>query len=322
MGIRSNGATYWPTPGNPVDISHASNNWFPLSISGNQAAGYGALGALPSTALLWNLSPPNYDFVSLNPSGADSSRANATDGTHQVGLFIPTGGVPGNATSHAVLWTATAVSAVDLNLPGAFGSGSDGVSGGTQVGFVQQVSGGPLHAALWHGTAVSFADLNPTGFAGSEAVSISGGQIVGYALQGTTYHAALWTAGTPDSFVDLQPAFGMASRLFGTNGLQQAGIVSTGAFNYQTDAVVWGGTASSAQVLPLPGGYSYAAALGIDAQGDIVGSAITSDGSSTIPVMWTPIPEPTILAALPLAVVALRRRHAPVRRACTSPAPA
>ncbi len=75
----------------------------------------------------------------------------------------------GSVTSgyeHALLWSGTAASAVDLNPSGIDLVYAYGISGGQQVGsgYGSATGGIIYHALLWSGTAASAVDLNPSGF--------------------------------------------------------------------------------------------------------------------------------------------------------------
>jgi hypothetical protein len=84
---------------------------------------------------------------------------------------------------HALLWTGSADSVVDLNPSGFTASEAYGVSGGQQVGV--GTIGGQEHALLWMGSADSVVDLHtflPPQFTSSIAHGIDAdGNIVGYA---------------------------------------------------------------------------------------------------------------------------------------------
>src|ERR1700722_15111910 len=85
------------------------------------------------------------------------SLSNATDGIQQVGYAYVS---PSSGFTHAILWSGTAASAVDLNPVGTKNSEAIGVFGNQEVG------DGDKGALLWYGTAASVVDLNPTDFGG------------------------------------------------------------------------------------------------------------------------------------------------------------
>jgi hypothetical protein len=100
--------------------------------------------------------------------------------------------------SHALLWSSTAASVVDLNPSGFISSYANGTSGGQQVGY--GTTGGNYHALLWSGTAASAVDLQsflPSDYTQSLAEGVdANGNIVGYAFNSSTgqYDAMLWVA--------------------------------------------------------------------------------------------------------------------------------
>lgn len=191
----------WQAPGKAPQILGGVAAY---AISGTQIVGTG-----PNTgphAILWQ----SGKSADLNPAGAESSTALATDGTYQ----------GGTADGFAALWNGTAGSVTVLSGPySAVTSLSDGV----QVGY-----GGPLNtqfqeALLWHGTAASEVILG-----GGRALGISHGQIVGSGIfqysstSAPVRQAAIWTGESALSIVDL--GFGpFSSESTGTNGTQQVG---------------------------------------------------------------------------------------------------
>jgi hypothetical protein len=99
-------------------------------------------------------------------------------------------------------------------------------------------------------------------------------------------HALLWTGGA-DSYVDLNPKGWVTSYATATaNGLQVGYGYTAGLYRR---ALVWSGTADSYVDLDtfLPRGYSEGKAYGVDAVGNIVGTAIGLDGY-TRAILWTP----------------------------------
>ena len=146
-------------------------------------------------------------FVDLQPTAEGltaivSSQANSTDGVHQVGF-----GYYGNAEgpTHALLWSGTAASAIDLNptlLSNITSSTALGVGGDEEVGYGN--SGSTAQALLWTGTASSAVNLNPAGFVASTAKATNGLLQVGSGLTSSiATHAIVWS-GTAESAVDLQ----------------------------------------------------------------------------------------------------------------------
>lgn len=105
-----------------------------------------------------------YGFVDLTPSGFTATAEGVSNG-QQAGY-----GNVLNSYAHALLWSGSAASAVDLNPAGFTQSFAYGVSGGQQIGWGSGAATGDVaHALLWSGTAASAVDLNPSGFAGTFA---------------------------------------------------------------------------------------------------------------------------------------------------------
>jgi len=150
-------------------------------------------------------------FVNLMPAGFDFGRANATDGSRQVGQ------VQSNFSDDvAALWSGTAASFVGLH-PGGIWTGSiaSAASQGLQAGTVY--NNDDEHAVVWQGTAASMIDLHPAAVSGilsSEALGISGTVVCGNARfavpSGSERHAAVWTGLNAASFVDLHSLLGPA----------------------------------------------------------------------------------------------------------------
>jgi len=109
-------------------------------------------------------------------------------------------------------------------------------------------------------------------------------------------HAAIWTGQTAASFVNVGPPFPTNSQFNATNGTQQVGHV-TGSSHLMPPGeeppdvypAVCNGTADSWHLLPLPRGFIYGRAYGIDQDGNIVGYAGTDIyGSTRVALLWRP----------------------------------
>ena len=194
------------------------NNSSAVSVSGNQEFGSGFNSSTSNLhPILWtgtagsaiDLTPTNLasTFVSCN--------AEQTDGVNQVG----SGNVSGRFSTngwHALLWSSSAGSAVDLtptNYPTLVNSFAMGVGGNQQVGLAYaQIPSDPFtgpynQAILWTGTGASALLLNPSsGFTqyGCEALGTNGSQQVGVGLTTAAYtgQALLWS-NTAASVVNL-----------------------------------------------------------------------------------------------------------------------
>jgi hypothetical protein len=222
-------------------------------VGGGQVGGTAAYGGT-SQALLWT----GTTVVNLAPTTLDSGTITNTimqgaGGSQQVGQ--------GDNNSidelwHAILWTGTGASAVDLNPPGTAWTSSIALAtdGTHQVGYGAGpgATNGHNHALLWTGTAAGFVDLNPgnLGITDSNADGVGEGQEVGGgygAATGVNNHALLWT-GTADSAVDLNPGnLGISNSVAtGTSGMQQVGYGAGAYPNNNTQALLWDGTAASA----------------------------------------------------------------------------
>lgn len=297
-----------------------------VSISGGQQVGYEyvpdgqAATGYDRHALLWSGTAAS--AVSLHPIVAQlqppftDSLALAVSGGQQVGWASRT--TAAGETIHALLWSGTAASAVDLTPAGFTYAYATGISGGQQVGYglAPSLTTNQWHALLWSGNAASCADLNPVGFDSSLALAISSNQQVGEGWQvGSPYnqHALLWS-GTTASAVDLNPVGFSYSQARGVADGQQVGWGYGSSTENNTNALLWSGSAASVVNLQnfLPSAFTSSAAYAIDSNGDIVGSAVDGNGNIHA-ILWTPatVPEPNTFAlvALGFGLVLGRRRR-------------
>jgi len=204
------------------------------------------------------LGAPNYVVVDLTPSGFYAAFGSGTSGTQQVGH----GGGPSTGSNHALLWSGSPQSYVDLHptglLVGSFpitASYAYAASGTQQVGegYISQGDGPNNCALLWIGTAASCVNLNPSGFAGSGAYGTNGTQQVGWGslrplvpppTGGPNPHAILWN-GSASSYVDLNPPDFAESYATGISGTQQVGYGKGYFTNSRYHALLWSGTPGS-----------------------------------------------------------------------------
>ena len=304
-----------------VDLNPAGfANSVAEAASGNLQVGYGdsASNGL-RYALLWSgnaascvtLNPPNI----LGGDIFDGSVAEAVSGGIEVGLGYDA--TPGSI-EHALLWTGSSSSCVDLNPAGFAESSAFGVSGGTEVGFVYgPTTGSQVHAVLWKGSAASYVDLNPPGVLQSTAYGVYGGTEVGYgSIPGVGQHALLWH-GNAANYVDLNPPGFVGSEAYGIYGttIVGSGIGPSTPGTGQNHALVWFGTADSAVDLNPPG-FTSSIAHTIDSSGDIVGYGTDSLGNQQA-LLWTPTPEPSTLVLAGFGAAALyAAAHSRSRRNC------
>lgn len=125
--------------------------------------------------------------TNLHFAGATDSSAVAIDGVHQYGWYLG-----GPSPSHAVMWTGSAASHVDLHPPGYSGSLISG------AGDDQAVGTAGTHAGLWAAGGAAFVDLHPPAATSSAAVAAHQGVQAGSAGGA----AALWT-GAPETYFNL-----------------------------------------------------------------------------------------------------------------------
>jgi hypothetical protein len=148
-------------------------------------------------ALLWNTT--SSFSINLRPSMSTQSQASSVWGNQQGGYYV--GPATGGLYPHAVIWSGTAASAVDLN-PAPFAKSSVGVvRNGVQAGSAFPTSNPTKSQAIaWHGTAGSWINLHmklpyPFTLWQSTATGIDNlGNIVGYVSNdaGTDRRPVIW----------------------------------------------------------------------------------------------------------------------------------
>jgi hypothetical protein len=145
-----------------------------------------------SQATLWQVSDPAQQAI----LGPVPSMAVATDGFRQGGW----------AGSHAVIWSGTSASMVDLNPPGYFNTRVTAMSAEFQAGegwfgAPANSPGSTRHALLWKGSANSVVDLNQFLPPSTVAATITGadadGNIVGFMTTPTGQELGLLFTPTP-----------------------------------------------------------------------------------------------------------------------------
>lgn len=247
-----------------------------FGVTGGQQVGVGYGGTSQGTsAILWTDTSGGYVLLG-SPAGFENSHALGVGDGQQVGyaqLLSP----PPYVSGHAMLWSGSTDSVVDLNPADFDWSRAQAVAGGQQVGYGSSLAMyGNVHALLWTGSAASRVDLNPQGFQESWAYGVAGGQQVGYGYAtGGGAHALLWN-GSPDNYVDLNPE-GLTCSAYGVADGQEVGFASGPATGSKQHACLWSGSASSFVDLN-PDGFQISAAYGV-AGGRQVGYGITNAGA-------------------------------------------
>ncbi len=210
-GLRNVHATVWGgTAASAIDLNPSqlgATSSFAFGVKDGQQVGYSAINSNPAgTATLWNGSAASAVLLSP-PSGYAETYAIATDGVHQVGYSVPNAG-----GKHAVMWTGSAASMIDLEPAGLGVSEAVTVAGGQEGGYAIDINQ-RVHPGIWTGSADSFVDLTPPSiialnhdFSGS-VTSTNGVQQVGFVGNGASYGNPLIWSGTADS-AELLPTFG------------------------------------------------------------------------------------------------------------------
>lgn len=209
-------------------------------------------GAAMFLAMAHCISAIGYNAVVLHGPGVPFSISYGwgIEGGQQVGhsnIFL-TGG------SHALLWSGSPQSLVNLHPAGFHNSFAMGADGGRQIGYAEMENPFRQNAILWSGSAQSYVNLHPAGFWHSAGLGIGGGvQVGGGTLQPEPHgspRALLWR-GTAESVVDLHPSgITGASTAYDTDGVQQVGAVGMGG---PFHAALWEGTRESFINLNPPG---------------------------------------------------------------------
>ncbi len=184
-------------------------------------------------------SAQQYQASILNPAGYTEAFAQGAGSGQQVGF----GRIGEGFNPHALLWTGTPASFIDLNPTGFDGTFAYGAGGNQQVGvgFAQGID----RALLWTGTAASYVELTPEGSTRSFGYATDGTIQVGYAgipETGAGSRAFAWR-GTAASAVNLHSPDYDDTTAFDTDGGRIAGTAT--AFDAFYNAVLW--TTTSAE---------------------------------------------------------------------------
>ena len=250
------GASYWTGTEYAADTSEA---WSFATDDGGQDsdAKTNSFHAVAVHAGDVAPAPVGYKVIDLGVG-----TANGAGGGEQVG-----------GAGHALLWTGSADSVVDLHPQGFTFSIAQGTAGRRQVGYADD-KGGARHAMLWRGSAATAVDLTPRNFRDASAYGADIEQQAGYGelRDQSLPHALLWT-GSAASAIDLHPSGFSSSQAWAVGDGQQVGVgvptVPTIPGNYH--ALLWAGRAASVVDLH-PAGFTDSAALGV-AGGQQVGWA-------------------------------------------------
>lgn len=202
----------------------------------------------------------------------------------------------------ACLWENSGITTLQ-GLGGSY-SISTSINGNGQIAGYSTVQSGAYHACIWQGGAVT--DLGP-----GYAFDINdNGQIIGLSIaQGGGY----WQGSTFTPLVGLDTSYKYADPVAANNN----GII-VGYARYSTSmatysrACLWQNGAIT-ELPSLPGWLrGYSQALDVNNNGQIIGYAYDSNNVEHA-VLWTPVPEPSGLPALFIALastgVAYRRRR-------------
>jgi len=193
-GVRFHAMLWNGTADSAVDLNPSGQ----VESDAYATDGTNQVGYAGQHAMLWSGTAASaVDLQPTNPNLSYIARsfAYAVSGGQEVGS-----GTLINTPSdvHALLWTGTAASAVDLNPAGYSSSIAYGTNGRQQVGFASAPAM-DTHALLWSGTAGSAIDLQSllsSNLSDSRAFSIDdAGDAFGLATDTSgTYHAIEWLA--------------------------------------------------------------------------------------------------------------------------------
>ncbi len=214
---------------------------FAMATNGTQQIGWGTSSTYYNHAVLWSGTAAS--AVDLNPAAYYESWGNAISGNQQVGyakLVEPIGN-QSQYVAHALLWTGTAESAVDLN-PDGFSETYGYATNGTQQfgsGY-GPATGNALHALLWNSSATSYVDLHPALYDSSQINAANDSQYVGVATtNGKKQHAMLWN-GSSGTYTDLNSMLGPLMTASYAQSIDAYGnITGVGYFGNVQKAVEW-----------------------------------------------------------------------------------
>ncbi len=241
----------------------------------------------------------DYTAINLTPTVTSSGQPTYTNAYGLAAAGGGAGGVQGGFASdnvpvsasppdHALIWSGTAASFVDVNPTGAASSDIYAVSATTQVGDAVLATG--QTAGYWNGSASSFTALPTGGLSQTEAHgvadTVNGPVIVGF--DSNTLQALLWTktATTPYVLTNLQTSLGAGysnSYARATDGITVAGQATTSDTNVE-HAVVWNVVTHAAS--DINGTNIDSDARGVSGN-QVVGYGDDSAGDLTHALLWT-----------------------------------
>ena len=207
---------WWGSAATVVDLHNLFTFSYCTGNHNGQQVGFGERPVYFMTtqhALLWTGSAAS--VVDLHPAAYSYSKAMGVHDGQQVGYgsglpypALTTDSLGYHTTSHALLWTGSAASAVDLNPVFFDASEALATNGVQQGGWAYSAIVGTERAMMWSGTAASAVDLAPAGYTDSKVTAMTATQQVGEGwtgtagLVGSVRHALVWQ-GTAASVVDL-----------------------------------------------------------------------------------------------------------------------
>lgn len=243
-------------------------------------------------ALLWSGS--SGAFVDLHPAlGFTFSKGLGIFAGQEVGTIanIPYGPVNTfgyESSDHAVMWSGTAASAIDLHPSGFDASAAMATNGIQQGGWAYSASaagGSNLHAMMWYGSAASAVDLHPYGWVDTRVNAMGATMQVGEgwtgpANQSSSYRHALAWSGTAASVIDLNQFLPAGYQNAAATGIDEAGNIV--GYAYNTPAIGTALPADAIAVMFIPGKPSPWALSSVTLNPTSVAPGATSQGTVTL----------------------------------------
>ena len=172
------------------------------------------------------------------------------------------GSLADSGGSHALLWTGSAESVVDLHPAGFQVSSANAASGGKQGGYGNV--GGVDHAVIWSGHAETVVDLHPSAYEYSFIMDMSGDRQVGWGKYSTERHALMWS-GSAGSVTDLHPQGYTDSLALGVSGTEVVGHAQSND-DGELHALLWEGEGTPVDLHPEWAELSSATGVGYGVQ--------------------------------------------------------